>query len=119
MSAALYTPGAIYVREHGARRPSQIELLRDVTYVEGCEPTTYLVATVTYPTSSEGTVGANERLANAKRLALCWNSHDDLLAALNESVEREYNPFEPDNQSDRYKRLVALRAKATGSASHG
>lgn len=51
--------------------------------------------------------GAGERLVAAA---------PDLLAELDRSIDREYNPFEPDNQSDRYKKLIALRSKATGSA---
>lgn len=39
----------------------------------------------------------------------------ELLVELERSIDREYNPFEPDNQSDRYKRLKALRALATGA----
>lgn len=33
---------------------------------------------------------------------------DSLEKVLFEVVEREYNPFEPDNQTPRYKRLKAL-----------
>jgi hypothetical protein len=34
-----------------------------------------------------------------------------LLSNLDASIEREYNPFEPDNQSARYTRMVELRAR--------
>lgn len=58
-------------------------------------------------------------------VALVYGSVDDarliskspeLFAVLEEAIEREYNPFEPDNQSHRYKRLVALRREITGEA---
>jgi hypothetical protein len=48
--------------------------------------------------------------------ALLIAAAPDLLAELDRQIEREYNPFEPDNQSVAYKRMAALRAKATGSA---
>ena len=56
--------------EHGAEqlRPS-IRILRDVTYVEGCRPTTYVIGEVTYPTTRGDTVGAEERRANARLIA--------------------------------------------------
>lgn len=38
----------------------------------------------------------------------------DLLKALREAVEYEYNQFEPDNQSARYKKWSALIARASG-----
>lgn len=41
----------------------------------------------------------------------------ELLAMLDDSIQHEWNPFEPNNQSARYHRMVALRFKATGSAS--
>jgi hypothetical protein len=40
----------------------------------------------------------------------------ELLAELRIVYERSYNPFEPGNQSEQYKRVGALIAKATGSA---
>lgn len=38
----------------------------------------------------------------------------ELLAELQLVYERSYNPFEPDNQSEQYKRVGALIARATG-----
>lgn len=38
----------------------------------------------------------------------------DLLAALKDAAEWMYNPFEPDNQSPRYARIMAIIAKAEG-----
>lgn len=38
----------------------------------------------------------------------------DLLEACKESLEQEYNPFEPDNQRARYFRLKRLIARAEG-----
>lgn len=38
---------------------------------------------------------------------------NEMLAALKEAIEREHNPFEPNNQSDRHKRWSALVAKVT------
>lgn len=38
----------------------------------------------------------------------------ELLEALREAVERERNPFEPDNQSRHHQKWSALIAKATG-----
>lgn len=40
----------------------------------------------------------------------------ELYEAVAEAFEREYNPFEPDNQSDRYHRWGALLAKARGES---
>lgn len=53
-------------------------------------------------------VGTNE--ANARLISAA----PELLEELRISIEREYNPFEPDNQIARYKRMTALYAKATG-----
>lgn len=52
------------------------------------------------------------RQADARLIAAA----PDLLAELERQIEREYNPFEPDNQSDAYTRMTALRARATGEA---
>ncbi len=49
--------------------------------------------------------------AEQKRRA---DMYDDLLEALKDAIKREHNPFEPDNQSERYKRWSAIVAKATG-----
>ena len=40
----------------------------------------------------------------------------ELLAELRIVYERSYNPFEPGNQSEQYKRVGALIAKAEGGA---
>ena len=48
--------------------------------------------------------------ANGNLLAVA----PELLEALREAVEREHNPFEPDNQSSYHLRWSALIAKATG-----
>lgn len=68
--------------EHGAEqlRPS-IRILRDVTYVEGVRPTTYVIGSVTYPTTVGNTVGAEERRANARLIAAAT-------ALLQEVIER-------------------------------
>lgn len=59
----------------------------------------------------EGILGDGE--ANARLIAAA----PELLAELRIVYERSYNPFEPDNQSEQYKRVGALIAKATGEAS--
>jgi len=48
--------------------------------------------------------------ANARLIAAA----PELLAELQLVYDRSYNPFEPDNQSEQYKRVGALIAKATG-----
>lgn len=48
--------------------------------------------------------------ANARLIAAA----PELLEALREAVERERNPFEPDNQSRYHLKWSALIAKATG-----
>jgi hypothetical protein len=58
-------------------RPS-IRIYRDVTYVEGARPTTYVIGEVTYPTTTGNTVGAAERVANAHLVAAA----PELLSAL-------------------------------------
>jgi hypothetical protein len=55
---------------------------------------------------------AVEQEANARLIATA----PELLAELQQVYERSYNPFEPDNQSEQYKRVGALIAKATGVA---
>jgi len=78
-----HTPGPWHVGgEHGAEqlRPS-IRILRDVTHVEGVRPTTYVIGSVTYPTTRGDTVGAEERRANARLIAAAT-------ALLQEVIER-------------------------------
>lgn len=53
----------------------------------------------------------NEVIANARLIAAA----PELLAELRIVYDRSYNPFEPDNQSEQYKRVGALIAKATGA----
>lgn len=55
---------------------------------------------------------AADEAADAQLIAVA----PELFAELEASINSEYNPFEPNNQSDRYKRLIALRIKAAGSA---
>ena len=66
----------------------------------------------------------DEVRANAQRLALCWNSHDDLLAALRAIVDRDFTYFDGvvvGAQRDiTFAEVHAARAaiaKATGSTS--
>jgi hypothetical protein len=53
---------------------------------------------------------ADELDANARLIAAA----PELLQELKHAVVHEYNPFEPDNQSERYYRWAALIAKAEG-----
>ncbi len=81
---------------------------------------------------------------NARRLVACWNSfdgadtglieqvdklgnctlpyrllkvsHAELLSAARDCLEREYNDFEPDNQSNRYHDLKSIIDKADALA---
>lgn len=61
-------------------RPS-IQIKREVTYVEGCKPTTYLIGEVTYPTTTGNTVGAEERRANARLVASAPDLYEMLESA--------------------------------------
>jgi hypothetical protein len=38
----------------------------------------------------------------------------ELLKALKEAAEHQFNPFEPDNQSEKYERWAAVVVKAEG-----
>ena len=51
-----------------------------------------------------------ESLANARLMSMA----PELLAELESTIEREWNPFEPENQSARYYRMIALRDKVFG-----
>lgn len=74
--SAKHTPHSLRIGDQNGEylgRP-RIQLLFDVTYVEGCRPTTYIMAEVGYPTAAGKTVGTEQRYANATRLAACWNA---------------------------------------------
>lgn len=58
----------------------------------------------------------NEVLEQAAANAHLIAAAPELYEALAQAFEREYNPFEPDNQSDRYHRWGALLAKARGES---
>ena len=86
-----FTPGPWRAGdEHGAAqlRPS-IRILRDVTYVEGARPTTYVIGEATYPTTVGNTVGAEERRANAALIAAAPSMHAELLARRARDAEVE------------------------------
>lgn len=51
-----------------------------------------------------------ESKANARLIAAA----PEMLAELSRQLDREHNPYEPDNQSATYYRIKALIAKATG-----
>lgn len=59
----------------------------------------------------EGILPDEDGRANARLIAAA----PELLAELRIVYDRSYNPFEPDNQSEQYKRVGALIAKATGA----
>lgn len=60
----------------------RIEILKDVSYVEGVEPTTYHIGDVGFPTSGPNTVGAIERKANAHLIAAAPEMYEATEAAL-------------------------------------
>jgi hypothetical protein len=95
--SANYTPGAWYTKREGYSTVYVFSRIGGglVQEVAACGPTNE---------------GLEQQEANARLIAAA----PELLEALNESIEREYNQFEQDNQSNRYKRLCELRAKATG-----
>jgi hypothetical protein len=106
---AKHTPGPWRVgREIGqSQLIPRIEILRDVTYVEGVKPTTYYLAEVCYPTTTGNTAGAAERAANASLIAAA----PELLEALLQLL-----PGADAMGWDTSKARAAI-AKATGSAS--
>jgi hypothetical protein len=115
-----FTPGPWRVgREIGeSQLMPRIEILRDVSFVEGAEPATYYMAEVCYPTTTGNTVGAQERRANARLIA----SAPELLEALQAEEEwtarEEAGAIDPDwdyEQMVGSKRRAAI-AKATGSS---
>ncbi len=77
MINATHTPGKLTVSDFGHRSVNapQCELL---ARLHGAD---YRLASVTYPTTTGDTVGAAERLANARRLAAAWNACDGLPTA--------------------------------------
>ena len=52
-------------------------------------------------------IGKFERAEDAALAAFA----PDMLAELRRTLDFEYNPFEPENQSERYKRISALVAR--------
>lgn len=104
-----HTPGPWKVgRELGVSQlMPAIEILREVTFVEGASPTTYHLAEVSYPTSMGGTAGAAERHANARLIAAA----PDLLAALTEAEDYLRNCANSPEIADRCRAAIAA---ATG-----
>ncbi len=62
-----------------------------------------------------GVAGFEMQAANARLMAAA----PELLAELDRQINSEYNPCDQDNQSAAYRRMVALRAKATGATGPG
>jgi hypothetical protein len=87
------------------------ESCRDATVAEIGTPGKYR-GNVAYLQSAEHIDGIakDELIANARLIAAA----PDMMEALLEALDREYNPFEPDNQSSRYKRWSIVIAKAEG-----
>ena len=122
MSAAKHTPGPWRLgAESGVTqlRP-RISILRDVTYVEGASPTTYIIGEVGYPTTTGNTVGAAERLANARLiaasprlLALAYEFEAFAEAAMNDAIE-EGDAMTADTWRERVESARAAIAAATG-----
>ncbi len=92
-----------------------ISIERKVTYVAGVAPTTYRLGSVDYPSSSNGTVGAEERRANARLIASAPDGLDVAKAAYL-AILCENGKFRLQSQ----RLLCQLRdyiAKATGADS--
>lgn len=64
------------------------------------------------------TRGNRQNMADMERLALCWNAHDDLLAALSRMVEvAKHSPHAINFDSETFDLARAAIAKATGGGS--
>lgn len=89
-----------------------VEILRDVTFVEGCEPITYLIGRVTYPTSGPNTVGMDEREANARLIAASPETARELdeLRERNHQLIRNWDLALADKQKAEAQRDELLAA---------
>lgn len=104
MADAKHTPGHLVVGRHGA-----IEHEQSFDFTRGQGRKQLFLACVV-PEGLEG-----EQIANAHRLALCWNSHDELLTALRRLLSIAREEFvDPIPEFEEAEEAIA---KATGSAS--
>lgn len=120
MNEAKHTTGPWRVgqeRNSGTLSPS-IEIVRDVSFVEGASITTYRIGSVIYPTTGGETVGAEERKANARLIAAApenLQSNYELAMIVRELCAAYGHPL-PEAA---IARSDAAIAKATGGADSG
>ena len=116
MSEMKHTPGPWSVgREYGHYVHPKIAIMREVSYVDGVPPTVYHLADVHHPSSDPGTVGAEQRAANARLIAAApelLEACESALLFLDYMAEQS---VAAGLARDEQRKLRAAIAKAKGS----